>query len=236
MAAIDTNLKAVLEGYADFLGEKKLAPHKHQPHLVRWVRQFLLYAREHGGYTFEQTLNLFLSALGKRAGVEAWQIQQAADAIRIYRYQYRGEGGPKEEKLKDDSVSGSDERLLDRLREVIRLRHYAKSTEKSYLQWTRRFLAYRKHAGLAGEPAVSDVKAFLTRLAMVKNVSASTQNQAFRALLLFFRELLRKDLNEMGQTVEIQELLGHKSLETTMIYTHVARELKTNARSPLDDL
>lgn len=35
---------------------------------------------------------------------------------------------------------------------------------------------------------------------------------------------------------EIQELLGHKSLETTMIYTHVVRELKTRARSPLDDL
>jgi site-specific recombinase XerD len=35
---------------------------------------------------------------------------------------------------------------------------------------------------------------------------------------------------------EIQELLGHKSVETTMIYTHVVREFKTKARSPLDDL
>ncbi|MHA1743582.1 MAG: phage integrase N-terminal SAM-like domain-containing protein [Candidatus Heimdallarchaeota archaeon] len=37
------------------------------------------------------------------------------------------------------------------MREIIRLRHYAKSTEKTYLHWTRRFLAYRKHAGLAGK-------------------------------------------------------------------------------------
>ena len=46
-----------------------------------------------------------------------------------------------------------------------------------------------------------DVKAFLTRLAMVEKISASTQNQAFNALLLLFREVLRTDLEEMAQTV-----------------------------------
>jgi hypothetical protein len=127
---------------------------------------------------------LFLTALNQRAGVKPWQIQQAADAIRIYRYQYRDDSGKKEDKPRRVGISGSDETLLDRLLEVIRLRHYAKSTEKTYLHWTRRFLAYREQAGLAGEPAASDVKAFLTRLAMVEKVSASTQNQAFSALLL----------------------------------------------------
>ncbi|SHF28992.1 integron integrase [Desulfacinum infernum DSM 9756] len=146
-------------------------------------------------------MDLFLSALGERPGVKAWQIEQAGDAIGIYRYQYRGVSGHKDGTRKNVVIPGGDEKLLDRLREVIRLRHYAKSTEKSYLQWTRRFLAYRKHAGLMGEPAASDVKAFLTRLAMIENVSASTQNQAFSALLLFFREVLRKDLNGMGQTL-----------------------------------
>jgi integron integrase len=165
------------------------------------VREFLVFAGEHGDYTFEQALDLFLTALAERPGTKAWQIQQAADAIRIYRYQYRRESGPKDDQPKNAAHSGGDEELLHRLREVIRLRHYAKSTEKTYLQWTRRFLAYREHAGLTGEPAACDVKAFLTRLAMTDNVSASTQNQAFSALLLFFREVLRKDLNEMGQTV-----------------------------------
>ena len=89
----------------------------------------------------------------------------------------------------------------ERLREVIRLRHYARSTEKTYLHWNRRFLAYRHETGAEGEPTAADAKAFLTHLAMVENVSASTQNQAFSALLLLFREVLRVDLEEMAQTV-----------------------------------
>ena len=85
--------------------------------------------------------------------------------------------------------------MLGRLREVIRLRHYAKSTEQTYLHWTRRFLAYRRRAGGEGEPTSEDARAFLTRLAMAERVSSSTQNQAFSAILLFFREVLRTDLD-----------------------------------------
>ena len=44
--------------------EKDLALSKHQPYLVRWVREFLLSAQEHDGYTFEQTLELFLAEAG----------------------------------------------------------------------------------------------------------------------------------------------------------------------------
>ncbi len=200
MTTGDDRLQTVLDGYAKFLLEKDLAPLKHQPHLVRWARDFLLFAHEHGGYTFEQTLDMFLAEVGARAGVKPWQIQQAADAVRIYRYQYRrasddGEGGIPAAGLNDNAAMSA------RLRQVIRLRHYAKSTEKAYLHWTWRFLEYRLGAGCEGAPAAGDAKAFLTRLAMVEKVSASTQNQAFSALLLLFREVLRTDLDEMAQTV-----------------------------------
>jgi len=200
MSLSGEHLQAVLDGYAKFLHEKALAIPKHQPYLVRWVRDFLLFAQEHGGYTFEQTLDLFLADVGGRVDIKPWQIQQAADAVRIYRYQYRmasddGEGGIPAAGLNDDAA------MLARLREVIRLRHYAKSTEKTYLHWTWRFLEYRRVTGCKGRPTMEDVKAFLTRLAMVETVSASTQNQAFSALLLLFREVLRTNLDEMAQTV-----------------------------------
>jgi integron integrase len=60
---------------------------------------------------------------------------------------------------------------------------------------------YRRDTGFDGSPTAEEAKAFLTRLAMVEKVSASTQNQAFSALLLLFREVLRTDLEEMAQTV-----------------------------------
>jgi len=70
-------LQAALDGYAKFLQQKDLALPKHQPYRVRWVREFLLFAQGHGGYTFEQTLGMFLAEVGRRAGVEPWQIPPA---------------------------------------------------------------------------------------------------------------------------------------------------------------
>ena len=66
------------DGYAKFLRDRQLGPPKHRPYLVRWVRQFLLFARQHAGYTFEQMLERFLAEVGGRVGVKPWQIQQAA--------------------------------------------------------------------------------------------------------------------------------------------------------------
>lgn len=231
MAGGDGRLREVLDGYAGFLREKELAPAKHQLYLVRWVRDFLLFARGRRGYTFEQTLDLFLAEVGGRVGTKPWQLQQASDAIRIYRYQYR------RARMEDEgSVAGQafvdDAARLERLRAVIRLRHYAKSTEKTYLHWNRRFLAYCRETGAEGEPTAADAKAFLTHLAMVGKVSASTQNQAFSALLLLFREVLRADLEEMTQTVrarrgpklptvlsvaEVQELLAAVEAEYALM-------------------
>jgi len=197
----DERLRAVLGDFANFLHERELALPKHQPYLVRWVREFLHFARQHGGYTFEQTLDLFLAEVGRRVGVKPWQIQQAADAVRIYRHQFRGIEKGAQKGRSNRATAADDGSLVRRLREVIRLRHYAKSTEKTYVHWTNRFLAYRQQTGVTGEPTGADVKAFLTRLAMVDKVSASTQNQAFSALLLLFREVLRTDLEQMAQTV-----------------------------------
>ena len=78
MAKVGKALESVLEGYASFLRDRGLAPPKHQPHLVRWVREFLLSAEEYRCHTFEQTLDLFLATVGERVGIKPWQVQQAA--------------------------------------------------------------------------------------------------------------------------------------------------------------
>ena len=68
------HLRTVLDGYAKFLQETDLALPKHQPYLVRWVREFLLFAQGHGGYTSEQTLDMFLAGVGGRVGVKGASV------------------------------------------------------------------------------------------------------------------------------------------------------------------
>lgn len=98
MSRVDEKLKAVLEGYSNFMRKRKLAPLKHQSHLVWWVRESLLFASEHSDETFKQPLDLFLTVLGERAGIKPGQTQQGADAIRIYRYHYWGNSRKTEDK------------------------------------------------------------------------------------------------------------------------------------------
>src|SRR3954447_3712566 len=77
-------------------------------------------------------------------------------------------------------------KLLDRLRTPIRSRHYSLRTEEAYLRWAKRFILFhnkRHPSSMGGE----EVNAFLSSLALVDRVSASTQNQALNALLFLYR-------------------------------------------------
>ena len=84
-------------------------------------------------------------------------------------------------------------RLLDRVRNKIRVKHYSLRTEQAYLDWIKRFILFngKRHPVELG---AGEVEAFLTYLAAVRNVSASTQNQARSALLFLYREVLESEL------------------------------------------
>ena len=79
--------------------------------------------------------------------------------------------------------------LIQRYREELQARHYARRTVKTYEQWLRRFLRFHgmQHPR---EMGCDEVNAFLSHLAVEQNVSASTQNQALSALLILYRDLL----------------------------------------------
>ena len=85
-------------------------------------------------------------------------------------------------------------KLLDRVREAIRLKHYSIRTEESYVSWIRRYILFhnKRHPLEMGVP---EIQAFLTHLAVDRKVAASTQNQALSALLFLYREVLKKDLD-----------------------------------------
>jgi integron integrase len=84
-------------------------------------------------------------------------------------------------------------KLLDQVRDRIRVKHYSIRTETQYVQWIRRFILFhgKRHPRDLGAP---EVEAFLTHLAVEGNVAAATQNQALSALLFLYREVLGVDL------------------------------------------
>ena len=116
----------------------------------------------------------------------------------------------------------------ERMTTAIRLRHYSLRTEETYTEWVGRFARYHS----AADPQVlgeAEVREFLEYLAVARNVSASTQNQAFSALLFYFQVVLERPLGDLGDTVrakrsgrlpvvlsreEVQRLL--KGLEGTL--------------------
>jgi len=85
------------------------------------------------------------------------------------------------------------EKLLDRMRRVIRSKHYSYRTEKAYVQWARRFIFFhgRRHPREMGK---SEVEAFLTFLAVDRHVAAATQNQALNGILFLYRDVLEIEL------------------------------------------
>jgi integrase len=105
-----------------------------------------------------------------------------------------------------ESAGGSDrkeKRLIERLREAIRSRHYSRRTEKTYWYWVRYFVFFHgnRHPAQMG---AAEVTAFLSWLATERNVAAATQNQALSALLFLYKHVLGVELPWLGQLVRAQ--------------------------------
>jgi integron integrase len=92
------------------------------------------------------------------------------------------------------------ETLLRQMKQVLRARHYSRSTEKTYCHWVLRFIRFHKgqHPARMSE---AEINAFLSHLALRAKVSASTQNQALSALLFLYRDLLRRKIGKLGDLV-----------------------------------
>ena len=127
-------------------------------------------------------------------------------------------------------------KLFPSIVERLRVKHYSKRTEEAYIQWIKRFILHhdKRHPRDMG---VAEVEDFLTHLAVARNVSASTQNQAKSALLFLYDEVLeqplpalknitkvvaKKQLPVVLSTQEVQTILsrldGHLWLLVSLLY------------------
>jgi len=93
----------------------------------------------------------------------------------------------------DKSTTTKSPKLLDQVRDKLRVKHYSIRTEQTYVEWIKRYIFFhdKRHPKELG---ARDVEAFLTHLAVAGRVSASTQNQAKSALLFLYREVLEIEL------------------------------------------
>lgn len=137
--------------------------------------------------------------------------------------------------IKEPDQARGKPKLLDRLRDFMRARRYSLRTEQAYLDWVRRFIVFhgKRHPAELGE---AEITSFLSNLAL-QHVAASTQNQAFCALLFFYQQFLERKLGPIDGALratgpkrvpvvltrsEVRALLAHVSpsyrLITELIY------------------
>jgi integron integrase len=97
-------------------------------------------------------------------------------------------------------TSSAAPKLLDRVRAAIRLRHYSRHTEESYLVWIRRYILYhgKRHPS---EMGAREIAAFLSHLAVRRHVSSSTQNQALSAIVFLYRHVLKQEVGTLDGLV-----------------------------------
>lgn len=86
-------------------------------------------------------------------------------------------------------------KLLEIMRDKIRVKHYSISTERTYLYWVKSYILFhnKKHPKDMGK---IEIESFLTHLAVDKNVSPATQNQAFNAILFLYTQVLGISLKD----------------------------------------
>ncbi|MCB4791855.1 MAG: integron integrase [Elusimicrobia bacterium] len=204
--------KTILPEFQAFLLLKRLVKEKSVSYYASWVSKFIGFSNTNEKLndtgSIDSLIGEFISSLGNGNKIEEWQLQQARDAVNLYINNY----------LKGDTSSVLPNRtlemlhaamdysgVLNRMKTALEVKHYAYKTERSYLDWAKRFFEYvsktnRKDAAISAI-SQNDVKDYLTHLALHHKVAASTQNQAFNALLFLLKNVLDADTNDLAKTV-----------------------------------
>jgi integron integrase len=118
--------------------------------------------------------------------------------------------------------NSAPKKFMDICREKCRLRHFSLQTEKQYLGWIKRFILFngKRHPRELGEEAIEN---FLSHLAIKRNVSPATQNQALNSLVFLYREVLGRD---MGQFKNIRWAKQKVRIPIVLTVAEVSQILK----------
>ncbi len=176
------------------------------------------------------TLTAYLRELGRNCELSDWQFVQNVEAIKVlfcdllnlgwapsFNWQYWLDSA---KTLKQDHATiirdcnpitaktngktSDKHRIINELRFTLRAKNYAIRTEKAYCDWAIKFLTFHKQV-TASELEAGHVKAFLTHLAINRNVAVSTQKLALNAIFFLFQNILLKDLGDFSDYVNAKK-------------------------------
>ena len=187
-----------MNGFKAYLQDKRLVPAKRISFYAAWVSKYVAFCEnpENRGLDESQLTDNFIRKLSRKH--EDWQVVQATEAIKLYRYYLRRMNQPSPEN--NGSAAEQWRQVAEEAVRMLRLKHRSMSTEKTYMGWLRRF--YRFMEGRSpDEIDASHLRDFLSYLAADRHVSKATQNQAFNAILFVFRHVLERDVGEIRSVV-----------------------------------
>ncbi|MFQ5597759.1 MAG: integron integrase [Nitrospiria bacterium] len=165
----------------------------------KWLRYYLDFCKKYRHPENKKaSIPLFITKLKEKRQTESQQ-KQAAKAISLYMNQIQA-GANNDKKTVPQQNPADWSKACDDLKTEIALRHYSPKTLRSYKNWINKFQGFTRNKAIEAL-SPDDVKGFLKYLAVNKNVAASTQNQAFNALLFFYRHIIKKDFGDQKDNV-----------------------------------
>jgi integron integrase len=191
-----------LEPFEKFLLSKGLVDEKYIQHYTRWVLRFLRSGFDLKQLASRDLLQSYSDQLGRDDSVADWQLRQAMKAVELYLNVFPRERGGASEgdsprpETEDEGAPPAMEKALAQMKELLKLRHYSPRTEQTYVDWVQRYFRYTMMHSLEWTRPET-VRAYLSYLAIKRNVAASTQNQAFNSILFLFRETIKIDIPDI---------------------------------------
>lgn len=205
-------IEYILSSYGQFLLTQSLVSPGKEKYFVFWLRRFLSNESTFKGPNWEEKLSQYLLLLGKDQNIADWQVTQAEQSVWLYFQNYLPAQKTNRESSGSSSGNNGQDGWFDKrkmivdLEEWLRIKHYAYRTEKSYISWCKRLFKYSLEHHSSNTPDLVFVsqkliRDFLAHIALTHNVSKSTQNQAFSAILFLCRYVLKIELHDMEKNL-----------------------------------
>ena len=199
-----------LVDYEKYLISNNLVPAEKSRYYSNWADKYLHGINYNTAAINQNTFSCFIAGMRKDPKYADWQIRQAENAVRMYiRNFLKLELQPRVPQKNEEK--GTSPRLtwqeaILKIKECLRTRHYSYSTEKTYLECIGKFADYIRKENVQ-DISDDDVRNYMAHMAVKQRVSASTQNQAFCAILFLFRYVLIREMGDMKDNVRAKRPL-----------------------------